>query len=120
MENSIEESIERLEKSINDIWFNTIYSQEDKEKDVQVLLSNYKRVLKENKKLKENYICAQACANMVFNKVIPVQKVKDKIKKYKNMCISNVNGDTYFKDDYNELVYIRIERLEKELLESEE
>ena len=64
------------------------------------ILSDYKRVLqeneymhneldkqqtkinkyaKENEELKENYINAQASANIVFDKVIPVQKVKDKI-----------------------------------------
>lgn len=48
-ENSIEEVIERLEKGINDIWFSTIYySQEQEEKDLKILLSDYKRVLKEN------------------------------------------------------------------------
>lgn len=53
--------------------------------------------------------------------VIEIQKVKDKIEKYKNMCISNVKGyENYFKDNYNELVFRRMEQLEKELLESEE
>ena len=52
---------------------------------------------------------------------IPIQKAKDKIEKYKNMCISNVKGyENYFKDDYNEFVFRRLEQLEKELLESEE
>lgn len=50
--NSIEEAIERLEKGINDIWFSTTYSQEQEEKDLEILLSDYKRVLKENEKLK--------------------------------------------------------------------
>ena len=50
--NSIEEAIERLEKGINDIWFSTTYSQEQEEKDLKILLSDYKRVLKENEKLK--------------------------------------------------------------------
>ena len=38
-----------------------------------------KELKKENEELKEKYTNAQACANMVFDKVIPVQKVKDKI-----------------------------------------
>ena len=50
-ENSIEEVIERLEKGINDIWFSTTYSQEQEEKDLEILLSDYKRVLKENEEL---------------------------------------------------------------------
>ena len=52
-ENSIEEVIERLEKGINDIWFSTIYSQEQEEKDLKILLSDYKRVLKENEDFKD-------------------------------------------------------------------
>lgn len=52
-ENSIEEAIERLEKGINDIWFSTTYSQEQEEKDLEILLSDYKRVLKELEELKD-------------------------------------------------------------------
>ena len=51
MENSIEEARERLEKGIKDIWFSTTYSQEQEEKDLKILLSDYKRVLKENEEL---------------------------------------------------------------------
>lgn len=57
----------------------------------------------------------------LLNDYILTQKVKDKIEKYKNMCISNVKGyENYFKDNYDEVVYRRMEQLEKELLESEE
>lgn len=47
-ENNIEEARERLEKRIKDIWFSTTYSQEQEEKDLKILLSDYKRVLKED------------------------------------------------------------------------
>ena len=57
----------------------------------------------------------------LLNDYILTQKVKDKIEKYKNMCISNVKGyENYFKDNYDEVVYRRMEQLEKELLEREE
>ena len=46
---------------------------------------NYFKLQKENEELKENYINAQASANIVFDKVIPVQKVKDKIEEYKKL-----------------------------------
>ena len=61
-ENDIEEARERLEKRIKDIWFSTTYSQEQEEKDLKILLSDYKRVLKENEQLNkkvdlmENYM----------------------------------------------------------------
>lgn len=51
MENDIEEARERLEKRIKDIWFSTTYSQEQEEKDLKILLLDYKRVLKENEQL---------------------------------------------------------------------
>jgi hypothetical protein len=50
---NVEEAIDRLEKRIKDIWFSTTYSQEQEEKDLKILLSDYKRVLKENEILKE-------------------------------------------------------------------
>lgn len=73
----------------------------------KVILSDYKRVLemnevllKENEELKESYMCAQACANMVFDKIIPVQKVKDKIeelnKKEKKELKGMKGQDRYF------------------------
>lgn len=53
MKENVEEAIDRLEKRIKDIWFSTTYSQEQEEKDLKILLSDYKRVLKENEILKE-------------------------------------------------------------------
>ena len=106
-ENSIEEDIAITIKLIT-TKFNNDYSIDNKDKEaLEHILSDYKRVLKENEELKEE--------------VISVQIVKDKIEKYKNMCISNVKGyENYSKDNYNELVFRRMEQLEKELLESEE
>lgn len=54
-ENSIEEAVERLEKSIDDVWFNTLYGQEEKDKDLKILLSDYKRVLEENEEINKKY-----------------------------------------------------------------
>lgn len=51
----------------------------------EILLKLIKKLQKENEELKESYMCAQACANMVFDKIIPVQKVKDRIEKYKKL-----------------------------------
>ena len=51
MENDIEEARERLEKRIKDRGFSTTYSQEQEEKDLKILLLDYKRVLKENEQL---------------------------------------------------------------------
>ncbi len=79
----------------------------------------------ENTKLKKQNQCyinsIQAIVPVLTQDYVPKQEIKDKIEKHKNMCISNVNGcENYFKDNYNELVFRRMEQLEKELLESEE
>ena len=70
-ENSIEEAIERLEKGINDIWFSTTYSQEQEEKDLKILLSDYKRVLKENELLRQQNISYK-------NNIYELKKVRNK------------------------------------------
>ena len=58
------------------------------------------KLQKENEELKESYMCAQACANMVFDKIIPVQKVKDKIeelnKKEKKEAKGMKGQDRYY------------------------
>ena len=81
---------------------------------------NYFKLQKENEKLKNQEETARKVNELLverYSTSIPVQKVKDKIEKYKNMCISSVDGyENYFKDNYNELVFRRIEQLEKELL----
>lgn len=91
-ENSIEEDIKILESIIEeyencsvpeiDMQINVTF-REKQNNALNNVLSDYKRALKENEELRENYISAQACANMVFDKVIPVQKVKDKIEELK-------------------------------------
>ena len=85
-ENSIEECIKRLEKSTEDMWFDFIYSQKDKDKDIQILLSDYKRVLKENElyrtvekenkelKEKESRIYKEVQENLSFEKFLKKQK----------------------------------------------
>ena len=110
-----------------------VFFDEDLCKSIEHILSDYKRVLKENEekttillagaekvkqleKENEEY-SKQLDLDYVDNNYIPKQKIKDKIEKYKNMCISSVKGyENYFKDNYNELVFRRIEQLEKELL----
>lgn len=135
--NSIEEDIKILESiiKINNDYLKGIENQTINQKEIKAIehiLSDYKRVLKENEELKaknkileellqgnlyELYKYYRELAGSYQGNCITVQKVKDKIEKYKNMCISRVDGyENYFKDNYNELVFRRIEQLEKELL----
>ena len=100
------------------------------------ILSDHKKISEENEELendnkylreREAYLekRREDIINLFQNQqtatTIPIQKAKDKIEKYKNMCISGVKGyENYFKDDYNEFVFRRLEQLEKELIEERE
>lgn len=69
---------------------------------------------KENKELKENYICAQANANQVFDilkNYVPIQKVKDKIEEL-DIEISTCE----YADDDSEEYKQEVEKNKAELL----
>lgn len=108
-ENSIEEAIERLEYIDRTYSCNNYYSIWDL-KCIEILLSNYKRVLKENEELKEYIAIApnldemtatkyrniqqdayiqgraeeqQKAEQIIYENYIPKQTVKDKIEELK-------------------------------------
>ena len=141
MENSIEEDIARIAKLIT-TKFNNDYSIDNKDKEaIEHILSDYKRVLKENEKLKESKITYEKVRdiqeknrNIVDNKYIPKQKIKDiidridyDIEKTKEIISKNTSVyATYRKNDY-QIVRLRamntksldIKKRLKKLLESE-
>lgn len=116
-ENDIEEAIERLEKRIKDIWFSTTYSQEQEEKDLKILLSDYKRVLKENEELKilEDDIQDKRIVYIdtpeFEENYISKQKIKDKLEELNKEIKSCTEIDAIFK--------IKQQQIIQELLESE-
>ena len=80
-ENSIEEAIERLEYIDRTYSCNNYYSIWDL-KCIEIILSDYKRVLKENEEL--NYkLHSKKIALEIYNRYIPKSKVKDKIEELK-------------------------------------
>lgn len=85
-ENSIEEARERLEKRIKDIWFSTTYSQEQEEKDLKILLSDYKRVLKENEQLKSDI------KNMYDEEVV-ISIIEDNFNLCRNEVLEMLGSD---------------------------
>ena len=118
MENDIEEARERLEKRIKDIWFSTTYSQEQEEKDLKILLSDYKRVLKENEELKileddiqDKRIVYIDTPEFEENYILK-QKIKDKLEELNKEIKSCTEIDAIFK--------IKQQQILQELLESEE
>ena len=90
---------------------------------------NYFKLQKENEELKENYINAQASANIVFDKVIPVQKVKDKIEKeikYHEKNILDIENITMLKGktakeeaeiEFNKYAIVVLKKMLQELIE---
>lgn len=144
-ENSIEKDIKILEtwlEELNEL-FNKNHINNTKERNALYnILLDYKRVLKENEELKESKITYEKVRdiqeknrNIVDNKYIPKQKIKDiidridyDIEKTKEIISKNTNVyATYRKNDY-QIVRLRAmntksldikKRLQK-LLESEE
>ena len=77
-ENSIEEAIERLEYIDRTYSCNNYYSIWDL-KCIEIILSDYKRVLKENEEL--NYkLHSKKIALEIYNRYIPKSKVEEKIE----------------------------------------
>lgn len=106
-ENSIEEDIINAQRFINSIKTDKEYKEDgwhgyyNKEiveltRILEHILSDYKRVLKENEELKRLVAHKNGYTKKLeedlfencSNYVIPVQKVKDKIEEYKKMLLS--------------------------------
>ena len=61
------------------------FNYKDIQQAIEHILSDYKRVLKENEELKKFHIQDNKHLDFIMQHSIPVQKVKDKIEEYKNM-----------------------------------
>ena len=106
-ENSIEKAIERLEYIDRTYSCNNYYSIWDL-KCIEIILSDYKRVLKENEEL--NYkLHSKKIALEIYNRYIPKSKIKAKIEQLK----MNANYDWMYKYDYQDVVKMLQELLEE-------
>lgn len=131
MENSIKEDIKIVENYLTNSAINEIDSNFFKNggwevvdleipKAIKHILSDYKRVLKENEELKaDNYELNNRINDLLDN--IPVQKVKDKIEEILNNGEYRIifEGDAEFPDEatcIDAQKYIKLEKLQ-ELLE---
>ena len=113
-EDSIEEAIERLEYIDRIYSCNNYYSIWDL-KCIEILLSDYKRVLKENEVLKNQEATQKKINELLvqrYSNSISLQKVKDKIRHYQEL------QDNYIKkyDEINEGLQAMINVLQ-ELIE---
>lgn len=121
MENSTEEDIARIAKLIT-TKFNNDYSIDNKDKEaLEHILSDYKRVLKENEELKKSKITYEKVRdiqeknkNIVDKNYIPKKKIEAKIEELNEKV--NQGGIIYSLKQYARCQKDVLE----ELLESEE
>lgn len=129
MKNSIEGAIDRLEYVNRAYDYNNHYSRYDLD-CIEILLSDYKRVLKENEELNLKYymLYTEKIENLkaqevkIKSQVIPVQKVKDiieridyDIKKTKEI-ISN-NSNIYTSNRKNDYQIVRLRAMNTKSLD---
>lgn len=137
-ENSIEEDIKNAKHFINSIKTDKEYKEENgwhgyynKEivelaRMLEHILSDYKRVLKENEELKRLIVHKNGYTKKLEedlfencnNYVVPVQKVKDKIEKLNDVSNAEELEDTM--DGKNYTITELVQYVLQELLESEE
>lgn len=135
MENSIKEDIKIVENYLTNSAINEIDSNFFKNggwevvdleipKAIKHILSDYKRVLKENEELKKLHIQDNKHLDFIMEHSISVQKVKDKIEEILNNGEYRIifEGDAEFPDEatcIDAQKYIKLEKLQ-ELLEGRE
>lgn len=124
MENSIEEDIKVLENLLDEGFEAMCYEEAQA---IEHILSDYKRVLKENEKLKKSKITYEKVRdiqeknkNIVNNNYIPKKKIKDKIEEIKEIAdelyYNNYKGNL----DDGKFAQKMAKKLEKVLKESED
>ncbi len=122
MKENVEEDIARIAKLIT-TKFNNDYSIDNKDKEaIEHILSDYKRVLKENEELKDTNTYLQKENEELKERIrehtllispyyvkenfIPVQKIKDKIEELQNGPLKiNENNKYYYETEaYNKII----------------
>ena len=125
MKNSIEENIKILRESIIEEKY-YIFNK-DLKRAIENLLSDYKRVLKENKELKDfkkQVIEIESTNFIKYKNYISKHEVKDKIEKILNNKEYRIvfEGNAEFPDDatiINAQKYIKLEKMQELIEESE-
>ena len=134
-ENSIEEALKKLStgKKIKMYELLRTFKKEGienfvitRKKYVDVILSDYKRVLKANEKLKDKLldtlegqkVIKEETPQYIKENYIPVEKVKDKIEELNN--VSNAEELEDIMDGKNYTITELVQYVLQELLESEE
>lgn len=120
-ENSIEEDIVLLKEMQQNCLTKKEYKDSKankKAKAIEHILLDYKRVLKENEKLKKFHIQDNKHLDFIMKNSIPVQKVKAKIEELNDVSNAEELEDTM--DGKNYTITELVQYVLQELLESEE
>ena len=131
IENSIEEDIKILEEFKTNGYSILLMKYGDRiktnfklEKAIEHILSDYKRVLKENEELEEINNELEAEKNEAIRRynfeTIPIKKVKDKIEYLEDYIEENSDEQGYWGNINTDVIYGQIGILEEILKESEE
>lgn len=137
-ENSIEKTLENIQ-NVDLITLLRKFKKEGvknfiviRRNDFDEILSDYKRVSKENEELKKFHIQDNKHLDFIMKNSIPVQKVKDKIEKeikYHERNILDIENITMLKGktakeeaeiEFNKYAIVVLKKMLQELLESEE
>ena len=124
-ENSIEKDIHLLESYAGMTHKMTDNQGRPKlDQAIEQILSDYKRVLKENEELEEINNELEAEKNEAIRRynfeTIPIKKVKDKIEYLEDYIEENSDEQGYWGNINPDVIYGQIEILEEILKESEE
>ena len=109
-ENSIERDIHLLESYAGMTHkMNDNQGRPKLDQAIEHILSDYKRVLKENEELKNDYknlSNSVVVKNYCIKNSIPIQKVKDKIEELKNNPLKIKQNDKYYYEThaYNKII----------------
>lgn len=126
MENSTEEDIKDIEKYISFTSKRENFSHDtdwnwnkDLANKIEHILSDYKRVLKENEELKNQEATARIINKLLvqrYSNSIPIQKVKDKIEELKSNPLKIEQNDKYYFETYayNKIIISVLKELLKE------
>lgn len=106
MEEDIKGAIERLSKVQNDIWYATLYSQEEQNEDIKLLIKGYKELEKRIIYL-TNLLC------MSDETYIPKSKVKEVIEELNEEYERKITEDNINHFVYSEQYAIAEEYLKK-------
>lgn len=118
-ENSIERDIHLLESYAGMTHkMNDNQGRPKLDQAIEHILSDYKRVLKENEKLKKFHIQDNKHLDFIMKNSIPVQKVKAKIEELNDVSNAEELEDTM--DGKNYTITELVQYVLQELLESEE